>query len=136
VRGGKWHRGRDNFRRGRGQDNFWLWRWLEIFSGRARGKHELSSAGVFPSRGKPSVVIADVPSPLAEHHRPSRSDSTLARTICIDPVGALPRPTGQRPIFCPCADANGPGQTVYVGGMRRPAGDALSLENLVISNCG
>jgi hypothetical protein len=47
-------------------------RGLETFSGHARGKHELLSAGVFPPRRKPSVVIADIPSPLAKHHRPSR----------------------------------------------------------------
>jgi hypothetical protein len=39
----------------------------ETFSDRVHGKHELSLAGVFPPRGKPAVVIADVPSPLAEH---------------------------------------------------------------------
>jgi hypothetical protein len=71
------------------------------------------------------VVIADVPSPLAEHHRPSRSDSLRARTICVDPVGALSMPAGPRPIFCPWTDANGPGWTVCIGGMRRPAGDSL-----------
>jgi hypothetical protein len=37
------------------------------------------------------AVWATSPSPLAEHHRPSRSHNTRARTICVNPVGALPR---------------------------------------------
>jgi hypothetical protein len=32
---------------------------------------------------------------------------------------------GPQPIFCLAPDANGPGQTVCVGAMRRPAGNAL-----------
>jgi hypothetical protein len=49
---------------------------------------------------------ATSPSPLAEHHRPSRSDSTRARTICIDPVGALPRLPDRDPF-----SVRGPTQT-------------------------
>jgi hypothetical protein len=98
----------------------------ETFSGRACGKHELSSAGDFPLRGKPPVVIGGVPSPLAEHHRPSRSDSTRPRTICVNPVVALPRPTGPRPIFCLWTDEKGPGQTLWVTDSRRPARQALT----------
>jgi hypothetical protein len=45
------------------------------------------------------LVIADIPSPLAEYHTPSRSDSIRACTICIDPMGALPWPTKSRSIF-------------------------------------
>jgi hypothetical protein len=59
-------------------------RGLETFSGRARGKHELSPAGVFPPCGKPPVIIADVPSLLAEHHKPSRSNSTQTCFLSVD----------------------------------------------------
>jgi hypothetical protein len=85
-----------------------------------------------------AVVIADVPSPLAQHHRPSRSDSTRARarTICVDPVGALPRPARPRPIFYPWADANGSERTICVGGMRQPAGDGLRASPLAPQELG
>jgi hypothetical protein len=41
----------------------------ETIFGHARGKHEAASAGEFPPRGKPPVVIGDVPSPLTDHHQ-------------------------------------------------------------------
>jgi hypothetical protein len=119
VHGGKWRRGRDNFRPKAGAGN--------ILRPRARGKHELLSAGVFPPCGKPLVVITDAPSSLAKYHRPSRSDSTRTRMICVDPVGALPRPAGSRPIFCTWTDINRPEQTIYVSAMRRPGREALAF---------
>jgi hypothetical protein len=76
--------GRDNFRPRAGAGN--------NLRPRAREKHELSSAGVFPPRGKLPVVIADVLSPLAEHLRPSRSNITRTQTTCVDLVDALGLP--------------------------------------------
>jgi hypothetical protein len=37
---------------------------------------------------------------------------------------------GPWPIFCPEPDVNGPGRMVWVAGLHRPAGDALSLSSM------
>jgi hypothetical protein len=55
--------------------------------------------------------------------------------ICVDPVGALPRPARLRPIFYPWANANGPERTLCVTGLRRPAGDTLSFEEDTLDPC-
>jgi hypothetical protein len=41
----------------------------ETISGRMRRKHEAASAGEFPPREKPPMVIGDVLSPLPDHHQ-------------------------------------------------------------------
>jgi hypothetical protein len=82
ARGGKWRRGRDNFRpRAGAGNNLWPHAQETLFI----------ISGSFSTTREAAVVIADVPSPLAEHHRPSRSDSMRARTICVGPVGAPDR---------------------------------------------
>jgi hypothetical protein len=51
----------------------------ETISGRARGKHDLSSAGAFPLHGKPPVDIADVPSLLARANDMHRAGGRTAQ---------------------------------------------------------
>jgi hypothetical protein len=48
-----------------------------------------------------------------------------ARTGCIAPLRAQARWAGPRPILYLSANANGPGRTLWVAGLRRPVGDAL-----------
>jgi hypothetical protein len=50
----------------------------------------------------------------------------ICRIGCVAPLCAPARWTGPRPIFYLGPDANGPGRTVCVTGLRRLAGDALT----------
>jgi hypothetical protein len=50
----------------------------------------------------------------------------LARTGCVCPLGAPARRAGPQRKLCPALDANGPERTIYIGRIRRPAGDSLT----------